>query len=47
MSLALAVAGVAAFHVAYECEAAGAVIIVYLACLFRLAWVPSALPQIR
>jgi apolipoprotein N-acyltransferase len=41
MSLALAVAGVAAFHVACEFEAAAAVVVVYLACLFRLAWVKS------
>jgi apolipoprotein N-acyltransferase len=41
MSLTLAAAGVAAFHVAYEFEAAGALIVVYLACLYRLAWVSS------
>lgn len=41
MSLVLAAAGAAAFHVACEFEAAAGVIVVYLACLFRLAWVKS------
>ncbi|MGE5190855.1 MAG: nitrilase-related carbon-nitrogen hydrolase [Deltaproteobacteria bacterium] len=40
-SLVLAAVGVAAFHVAYEFEAAAPAIVVYLACLFRLAWVRS------
>src|SRR5262245_6045286 len=41
-SLLLAAAAVAAFFVAYEFEAAGAVIVVNLACLYRLAWVKTA-----
>ncbi len=41
ISLPLAVAGVAAFHVAYEYEAAAVVVVIYLASLFQLAWVPS------
>jgi apolipoprotein N-acyltransferase len=41
-SLLLAAAAAAAFFAAYEFEAAGALIVVYLACLYRLAWVRSA-----
>jgi apolipoprotein N-acyltransferase len=40
-SLLLAAAAVAAFFAAYEFEAAGVAIVVYLACLYRLAWVRS------
>jgi apolipoprotein N-acyltransferase len=41
-SLLLTAAAVAAFFAAYEFAAAGAVIVVYLVCLYRLAWVKSA-----
>ena len=40
-SLLLAGAAVASFFVAYEYEAAGAAIVIFLACLYRLAWVKS------
>jgi apolipoprotein N-acyltransferase len=40
-ALSLAAMAVIVFHVAYEFEAAAALIIVYLACLYRLAWVKS------
>lgn len=41
-SLSLAITGVAALCLAYEYEAAGGAVIIYLACLSRLAWVRSS-----
>ena len=41
-SLILAAVGVAAFHVACEFEAAAALVVVYLGCLFGLARVKSS-----
>jgi apolipoprotein N-acyltransferase len=40
-ALSLAAMAVIVFHVAYEFEAAAALIVVYLACLYRLAWVKT------
>jgi apolipoprotein N-acyltransferase len=40
-ALLLAALAVGAFHLAYEVDAAGLAVVVYLACLFQLAWVQS------
>ncbi len=37
----LGLAAVAAFHLAYEFEVLGGVVVVYLGCMFALAWAPT------